>query len=888
MKRFLALLVALILGVGPAASGGTELRDLLVDGVTYDSTIPTPESVLGFQVGDWHVLPAQLVEYARALAQASPRVRLEETGRTHEQKPLVLLTITSPANHARLEALRTAHAALTEPDAKVGVDALPVVVFLGYSIHGNEPSGSNASLLVAYHLAAAQGAAIESLLAHTVVLLDPALNPDGLQRFATWANMHRGRELVGERLHREHEEGWPSGRTNHYWFDLNRDWLPVQHPETQARLAVFHRWKPNVLADFHEMESDGTYFFQPGVPSRKNPLTPARNVELTQALAAFHARALDAEQRLYFTEERFDDFYYGKGSTYPDVNGAVGILFEQASARGHLQDTAYGPLSFGFAIRNQFLASLSTLQGAQAHRLDLLRYQQQFFRDSRDLAATDRVKAYVFGDSADRGSADAMLHLLRAHAIRVYALGRTVEQDGHRYRPGTAWVVPLAQPQYRLAKSLFERRTSFPDSVFYDVSTWTLPLAMGVPCSELARLSGETLGAPVGAVTTGNATTLPGGPATGGATPATASAAMAAGGATPAPGRAPAIPATLAYAFGWSEYFAPRALCRLLRAGVRAEVATRPFTTAAVDGAHLFERGSIVVPVGGQGVPAERLHALVQQAAAADGVDVDALSTGLTPDGVDLGSPSVRVLKRPQPVLVVGPGVAANEAGEIWHLLDTRLGMPLPLVEAADLDATALARFTHVLCVDGDYSGGTDARVEDLKHWVQSGGVLVAMGRAARWAAQKQLVKAEFKSDTTEAPTTPPRLPYADHAARAGAREISGAIFAALLDRTHPLGYGYRDDRIAVFRDHRLFLQPSTNPYATVAQYAPRPLLSGFISAANMLLLDGTASVVAERSGRGAVVLFVDNPNFRSYWFGTNKLLFNALFFGSILDNTRD
>ncbi len=857
MKSLRMLLAALLLGVGSAASGGTETSELLVPGVSYDPSIPTPASVLGFQVGEWHALPGQIAAYARALAAASPRVHWEETGRTYEQKPLLLLTITSPENHARLEELRLAHRSLTQPGAKVDVEALPVVVFLGYSIHGNEASGSNASLLVAYHLAAAQGPEIDALLAHTVVLLDPALNPDGLQRFATWANMHRGATPVGERLNREHQEGWPSGRTNHYWFDLNRDWLPVQHPETQARLQVFHRWKPNVLADFHEMESDATFFFQPGVPSRRHPYTPERNVELTRALAAFHARALDAEGRLYFTEERFDDFYYGKGSTYPDVNGAVGILFEQASARGNLQDTAHGPLSFSFAIRNQFLGSLSTLQGALAHRLDLLRYQKEFYDGSAGLAKSDRVKGYVFGDAADRGSAAEMLRILRAHEIEVRALARPLDQDGHRYQPGSAWVVSLAQPQYRLTRALFERRTSFTDSLFYDVSAWTLPLAMGVPCSEMDRLPGDLLGPTLESVT------------------------------TPV-GRAPSsLP--YAFAFAWSEYYAPRALYRLQSAGLRAQVATRPFNAAASDGSIAFDRGTIVVPVGGQDVAPERILALAQQAAAEDGVDVQALSTGFTAGGAQLGSPSFRVLQRPKPILVVGTGVGANEAGEIWHLLDQRFDVPLPLVEAANLDAAALKRCTHVVCVDGEYGAFDETRTEDLKRWVQSGGVLVAMGRAAAWAAKKQFVKVEFKPDAADSTGVGrQRLPYAEQPSRSGAREISGAIFAVALDRTHPLGYGYREDRLAVFRDHRLFMQTGTDPYTTVALYTPQPLLSGYISKANAARLEGTAAVVARRLGRGAVILILDDPAFRAYWLATNKLFLNALFFGSILEPMDD
>ncbi len=861
MKHFVTLLAALLVGASPAAAGGTELRDYLPAGVAYDPAVPTPESVLGFQVGDWHAGPEQIATYARGLAHSNARVRLEETGRTHEQKPLLLLTITSPSNHSRLDAIRAEHVARTRPGAAADDAESPIVVWLGYSVHGNEASGANASLLVAYHLAAAQGEEIEQLLEHTIVLLDPMLNPDGLQRFATWANMHRGMQLVGESMHREHQEGWPSGRTNHYWFDLNRDWLPAQHPESRARLRVFHHWKPNVLADFHEMESNSTFFFQPGVPSRRHPLTPERNVELTHAIAKFHARALDAERRLYYSEERFDDYYYGKGSTYPDVNGAVGILFEQASARGHLQDTEHGPLGFPFAIRNQFITSLSTLQGAFAERRNLLRYQHEFFAGAGKLASTDRVKGYVFGSAADGASATFMLQILQAHKIEVYALARAYEQDGHRFEPGSAYVVPLAQPQYRLARSLFERRTSFTDSLFYDISAWTLPLAAGVACAELGRSPDALLGA---RIERGDLVTLPEQPA-------------------------PAPEPPYAYAFGWSEYYAPRALFRLQRAGIRTQVATQPFTATTVDSSIAFERGTIVVPaVRGQPPAFGRIAPLMRDIARLDGVDVHSLSTGLTPTtAVDLGSPSFQVLTQPKPLLIVGSGVDANAAGEIWHLLDRRFDVPLPLITASDLDVADLPHFTHVICVDGNYDTLDTAKAEALERWIRNGGVFVAMGRAAEWVSKKKWLKVEFdKEDETGAATAGQRFPYAEHEDRAGARIISGAIFAVDLDRTHPLGFGFPDDRLAVFRDHRLFMRPSANPYTTVARYAAQPLLSGYISKPTLARLDSTASVIADRLGQGAVILLLDNPSFRGFWFGTDKLFLNALFFGSILERT--
>ena len=344
-----------------------DLSYYLPAGVTYDPAVPKPAQVIYHEVGQWHVTHDRLLLYMQTLAKAVPqRIQLVNMGLSYEDRPQVLLIITSPRNHARLSEIREQHVQLTDParSASLDIKSMPAVLWIGHSIHGNEPSGSNASLLTAYHLAAAQGAAIDKLLDSTVILLDPSFNPDGLQRFSTWANQHKSKNLVSDPNAREYNEVWPGGRFNHYWFDLNRDWLPAQHVESQNRLRWFHLWKPNVLTDHHEQGSDASFFFQPGVPSRVNPLTPSQNQEITSRLATYHADALIRIGSLYFTKENYDDFYYGKGSTYPDINGSVGILFEQASSRGHGQQTANGLLTFPFTIRNQFVTTLSTLEGS--------------------------------------------------------------------------------------------------------------------------------------------------------------------------------------------------------------------------------------------------------------------------------------------------------------------------------------------------------------------------------------------------------------------------------------------------------------------------------------------------------------------------------------------
>ncbi len=861
--------------------------------VSYDPAIPLPRSTLGFEVGEWHLRPEQQVAYLEKLDASSDRIELEVIGHTYEARPLLLLKISSPANLARLEAIRREHLALSDPAVpRPDLTDLPVVVYLGYSVHGNEASGANAALVVAYHLAAAQGAEIEDLLAHTVILLDPAFNPDGISRFATWANMHRGRVLVDEPDHREHREAWPNGRTNHYWFDLNRDWLPAQHPETIARLAQFHRFRPNVLSDFHEMDTDATYFFQPGVGRRAHPLTPAKNLELTRALAQYHARALDQLGSLYYTEESFDDFYFGKGSTYPDLHGGIGILFEQASARGHLQQSQDGQLSFPFAIRNQVTTSLSTLAGALALRQELLAYQADFYRQ----VPQDDVRGWVFSGEHDPARLHAFLTLLERHQIVVHELARPLEIHGQSFRPGraspgTAYLVPTAQPQGRLVRALFERRTEFADATFYDISAWTLPLAFGLANSALegAAFSPQLLGKRVKVE-------------------------------DPPRGSFPSSGIAYAYVFPWDGTYAPRALHRLLQAGVKARVATRTFTPAGASlaggsPAAPFAPGAIVIPTGIQAVEPARLTALLQQIAEHDAISLALVPSGLTPEGIDLGSPNLLPLTLPRAALVVGRPVSTTAAGEVWHLLDQRSEIPLTLLDFDRVPGVDLRHFTHLLLVDGEYESWNRKAVEKLRAWVREGGVLVAMQDAVPWV-DRNIFPATLAPEANNAreprvdgPSTKPRdltpthtaiggesitsaeeppvrRPYADFEPERDAQMISGAIFEVELDLTHPLAFGFRETRLPVFRDSRVLFGRERSPYVTVAQYTDQPLLSGYASAENLKRLRNSPALTAHRLDHGVVVRMADNPTFRAFWYGTQKLLLNALFFGSLIEST--
>ena len=451
----------------------------------YDKKIPTPEQFLGWQIGEWHVSHDLLVAYMRELDRLSDRISIEIHGRTYEQRPLMVLFITHPDNHLRLREIKEEHAKLRDVllSSNLNTTTMPIVLYQGYSIHGNEASGSNAAMLMAYYYAAFQSAAMEQTLRNTVILFDPSFNPDGMQRFSTWVNQHKNKNLTSDNASREYNEVWPGGRVNHYYFDLNRDWLVSQMPESQGRVRLFQEWCPNILTDHHEMGTNSTFFFQPGVPSRVNPITPKQNQELTAKIGAFHAKALDKIGSLYYTQENFDDFYYGKGSTYPDAQGAIGILFEQGSSRGHLQKSSNGLLSFDFTIRNQVKTSFSTLQAVQELRMELLNYQRDFYKNSATEAKDDKRKYIVFGDSRDKTKTFEFIKMLQRNKIKIYENGDNLTTDKKTFEKGNSFVIPFNQTQYKLLRGIFDKQTIFADSLFYDISAWTLPLAFDIPYS---------------------------------------------------------------------------------------------------------------------------------------------------------------------------------------------------------------------------------------------------------------------------------------------------------------------------------------------------------------------------------------------------------------------
>lgn len=813
-----------------------DLSYYLPQNISYDPNIPKPQEIIGHEVGKWHVTHDKLVQYMYALAKSSDRISIENRGFTFEDRPLLLLTVSAPKNLNSLESIKQKHIAATDNDTENF--NRPTVVYQGFSIHGNEPSGSNAALVLAYYLAAAQGEVIDNLLENTIILLDPSFNPDGLQRFAYWANTNKNINLTADSNDREYSEIWPGGRTNHYYFDMNRDWLPAQLPESRARLKTYHQWLPNILTDHHEMGTNSTFFFQPGIPSRTHPLTPQRNQDLTKAIGNFHAKALDKIGSFYYSEESFDDFYYGKGSTFPDINGGIGILFEQASSRGHVQESDNGLLTFPFTIRNQFTTALSTLEAAVTMREELLVYQHAFFKNARQEAQKESNKGIVFGDEKDAAKSFHLAEILKRHQIEVFKLTKDVKLNGKNFAENHSYYVPKNQKNTRLINAMFEKRTQFQDSLFYDISAWTFPLAFNLDYEEnVSKPNIEMLS---------NLIELPKGSVD--------------------------ESSDYAYLMEWHEYYTPKALHQILSANLRAKVAMKPFKSKGKS----YDYGTILIPIQNQELSGTEIKSLIDNIAKESSVNFIAVSTGLT-EGVNLGSNEFKSLTKPNIALLVGDGITSYDAGEIWHLMDTRYDISITKLDTRNLSRSDLSKYDVIIVANSNSLSKPNS--DNLKKWVENGGTLIGYRNALRWMNTNEFIKLDFKTNSL----TAKNISFEERRDFSGAQVIGGAIFEAKLDRSHPINFGYKNNNLALFRNTTLFIEADKQSYNNPIQYTSKPLLSGYISKPNLDSLANTVPFKVNRLQRGRVIVFTDNTNFRAFWYGTNKLLMNAVFFGKFM-----
>lgn len=833
-----------------------------------DPEVPSPSEFLGYPLGARFTHHHRILDYLEHLAQASPRVAIWEYGESYEGRPLTLLAVSSPENVARLDEIRREHLRLADPAglSSQEIEGLasdtPVVVWLAYGVHGNESSSSEAAMAAAYALAAARGE-WGQLLAGTVVLIDPLVNPDGRERYVASFEQDRGRLPDPDRSAAEHWEPWPGGRQNHYLIDLNRDWSWVTQQETRHRLAAYRDWEPQVFVDYHEMFSGSTYFFPPAADP-VNPLLDERTVAWLDVFGRANAEAFDRQGWPYFKAETFDLYYPGYGDSYPGFRGAVGMTYEMA---GHgraglvLERRDRSLLTLADRIARHFTTSLSTVRTAAENRHDLL----ATFARARADAATRSGPAYLW--AADAPEAAALAELLGLHGIRVGRLdadmrlrARAVtspeESVQERSFPAGTYVVDAGQPLGKLAQTLLDRSPRLGEEFlerqrarlernvgteFYDVTSWSLPLAFNLEAWVVPKpvpgLEGHVSGAT--APTTG----LDGEGRVGFLVP----------------------PAGLA---GY------RLAAGLLDAGLTFRVALEDLEI----GGRRFPAGTLFVPrLGNEGEGAEPLQSVLGPLVAEAGVRAVGVDTSYSSRGISLGSNQAPTVVPPKIGLISGSGVSPTSFGFLWHLLDRQVQLPHSRLELDRLGAVELSDYDVLVLPDGrgygEALGGETG--EAVAQWVRQGGVLVAVDSAYRWLRDRELTSVE--------PWEP-----AEEEGGAGAEPeplerrpiyTPGAILATRLTPQHPLAAGLPGPPPVLFTGSTVLL-PTGDPQVDVLTAAPQaPVLTGVAWPEAEARLEGSLLVSVERAGRGAVVLFSQEPDFRLFWRGTAPLFLNAVLY---------
>ncbi len=836
----------------------------------HDAAIPTPRQTLGYALGDRFTAHHMVARYFERVAAASPRVRLDTLGRTAEGREVIMAVVTSEANHARMDEIRRDVRRMAQPQDASGAELdaaiarTPVVAWMGYTVHGNEASGTEAALGLLYQLAAGTDAETRRVLDSVVVLIDPIQNPDGHERHVQYNGRMRGQlpisTLSGTMMH---GSDWPGARTSHYYFDLNRDWFIHSHPETRARVGAFLDWWPHVAVDLHEMGSNSTYFFAPPMEPVNKNVDPSI-VRWWDVYAAANAAAFDAKGWPFFRREGYDEFYPGYGVSWPILNGAVGMTYEQASSGGGAVRRSDGTvLTLHDAASHHYTAAWATITTTADRRASRLRDYVQLRRDAIVAGQRGSARAVVLARDPD-GRADSLAARLVANGITVRRLpnetslaGATAypHVSGPARAPAGSYVVDMAQPQGRMARALLEpdaqldstfiaeeleRRRTGQSSRFYDVTAWSLPYAFRVPAWSTSAVPGGSEAW----------------------TPATA-----------APSSGTLARAGHAYAVAPGSEASLRFVAAALNAGLRLRYAPNRFRAAGTE----FDRGAFLVRVSGN---PDSVHTVVQRIAASSGAAVTSLSSAMVDEGTDLGSNSVVSVTAPRVALLGGSPVNGNSFGFAWYALDQRLGYPTAAIGIDAIAGGILSEF-DVLVVPSAQAGGMqsslgDAGRERLQRWVRDGGVLITIDGATGWLANEATGLSRLRPARASRDTTSGMAPLPVN--------VPGAAVRGIADTLSPLLAGIRDRELVVLADgSSAYESPrDTRPGEVVVRLAdaPRLRIAGYLWPEAPARLANSPWLWTERVGRGRVIAFAGDPNFRDIWRGLYPVFANAVLLG--------
>jgi hypothetical protein len=809
--------------------------------------IQSPAEFLGYELGEHFTYHHQVVSYFEYVARTSSMVDIEFYGRTNERRPLLVVYISAPQNIIRREEIRMNNLRRTGTAAGTPSADNTAIIWLSYNIHGNESVSMEASMQTLYELVSPNHPETKPWLENSLVIMDPTINPDGRDRYAGWFNQMVGAQFNPDPNAREHQEPWPGGRANHYLFDLNRDWAWQTQVESQQRGVLYQKWLPHVHGDFHEMGGYRYYFLPASVPYHEKITQWQRDFQVT--IGNNIARHFDEDHRLYYTREVFDLFYPSYGDTWPTYQGAIGMTYEQGgggrAGLGILTERG-DTLTLKNRISNQHLAGKATVEAVALNNERVVREFQKFYDDARNNPNTT-YKSYILKVGNNNDNVSAMLDLLDKQGI---SYGRATDRrvSAFDFATGTTRtvavsnndiVISMYQPKSTLANILLEPRTTIVDSLTYDLTAWSVPYFYGV----------ETYATTERINPTGNARDL-------------LELASIQGFADP----------VVAYLFKYNSFKDAQFLAALHKKGFSFRVAGKPFRTNEQD----FERGTIIVSQNGNGHMGDRFDSNLRSLASEFSRIPVAVSSARSTSGVDLGSESARHASRPNVMVLSGNGVSSLAFGEVWHFFDQQLEYPVTVVDIASASRLDLTNYNVIVLPDGRYNNFINS--DRLADWVSAGGRLIAMeGAVSQLSELRGFGGLVAKSSPERDSSVNARLRvYADQERESMMYSLAGGIFKVNVDNTHPLGFGYSNTYYTLKRSTSSFEYLSRG--WNVGHVPENGLISGFVGSKVVNTLEESLNFGVVNVGRGQVVVMVDNPLFRGFWYGGRLMFSNAVF----------
>lgn len=810
----------------------------------------SPSGFLGYELGaQW--TPHHLVaDYFRHVAEASPMVSIQQYGVTNEGRPLLLATVSDPANMSRIEEIRTNNlkrAGLMEGEVRGEPRG---IVWLSYNVHGDETSSSEAAMKTLYELVRPDNDQTKSWLGNTVVLMDPMVNPDGRDRYVYWFKQTVGSDVNVHPESREHDQPWPGGRTNHYYFDLNRDWAWLTQKESRERMEIFQRWLPHIHVDFHEQSYNDPYYFAPAAEPFHLAITDWQR-EFQYTIGRNHMRYFDENDWLYFTREVFDLFYPSYGDTYPIFNGAIGMTYEQGGGGGAglgVERAKGDTLTLRDRLLHHHTTGLSTVEVASGHSERMVEEFASYYEAARN-NPPGQYKTYVIKGDNNPDKMRALFELLDSHRISYGKAPGSRTVTGYSYRTGGQeraeitgedYLVSAYQPKSVLARVFFEPRPELVDSLTYDITAWEQHYAFG--------LEGYALESRI----------------------------------DPVPADAPQVRADnefsgtpYAYLARWEDLDDARMLSELLENDILVRYAAEEFSIEGQE----YKPGTLVITRNGNTALGSRFDRLVTDIATRHGEQLQAVSTGFTDSGPDFGSSSVRLLQPPRVALLSGEGTSSGRVGEIWHFFDRQIDYPVTLMNSDGFGVDDLDGYDVLILPSGVYGNAlAGSRVNALREWISEGGKLIALQGANGYLAGREgFAISRTSAGEEEGEESPDENPLYNQRRRERVSSSNpGSIFRVTMDPTHPLGYGYGRAYFSLKLGSDAFDRLESGWNVGVTEEGSR--MSGFTGHRAEERIENTLAFGVQGMGRGSVVYMVDNPLFRAFWQNGKLLFANAVF----------